>query len=209
MEQFENIRNNLGKALDYYSKGEMQKHFIEAKRLYFSLTGMIDQDSDEYEAKMNCFNDWFLFNYKFQGKEKSFIEEYAQDCDMDSELFDAFSKFRYSIFEFRKISFRKQIILDDLLHKKKYALAKKHHSLGLIEGDIFIGRLVPLHGHYYMLDGVCVLPNGFKSHYLKQAKVVRKLKNPEKEVELLTKLEALKSKWVRYGRIDIDKIFIF
>lgn len=202
------VHNHLDKVLGLYTQGEFFNDLKEAKDKYFSLTGKLDEDKDEFESRMNSFNDWYIFQYRQKDGSKV-IEDYIRNNQLDEELSQALLNVNHSLFEFTKTSFRKQIVLKDILHDEKITLVKNHPTISLIEGDVFTGRVIKYKGDHYLLRGVCMLPQGVKSILKKQSKKVRKQNSFEDELNYLLQLEALKTKAMHYSHIDPTKIFIF
>jgi hypothetical protein len=202
------VNEHLDKVLSLYTQGEFFSDLKEAKEKYFSLTGKLDEDKDEFESRMNSFNDWYIFQYRQKDGSKV-IEDYIRNNQLDEELSQALLNVNHSLFEFTKTNFRKQIILSDILHDEKIVLKKEHPLISLVEGDIFTGRIINYKGESFLLRGVCILPQGVKSILKKQSKKVRKMNSFEEELKYLLQLEALKTKAMHYAHIDPSKIFIF
>jgi hypothetical protein len=202
------VHEHLDKVLSLYTQGNTLNDLKEAKEKYFSLTGKLDEDKDEFESRMNSFNDWYIFQYRQKDGSKV-IEDYIRNHQLDEEISQALLNVNHSLFEFTRSSFRKQIILRDILHDEKIVLKKDHPVISLMDGDIFTGRVIKFKGENYLLRGVCILPQGVKSILKKQSKRVRKLNNFEQELQYLLHLESLKTKAMHYAHIDPAKIFIF
>ncbi len=202
------VHDHLDKVLNLYTKGEFFTDLKSAKEKYFSITGKLDEDKEEFESRMNCFNDWYIFQYRHDDGSKV-IEEYIRSNQLDEELSQAMLNVNHSLFEFNKMSFRKQIVLKDILHDEKIVLAKNHPNISLMEGDVFTGRVIKYNGEYYLLRGICTLPRGVTSILKKQSKKVRKANSFEEELNFLLQLESLKTKAMHYSHIDPAKIFIF
>ncbi len=202
------VHEYLDKVLGQYTQGEYFSDLKEAKDTYFSLTGKLDEDKEEFESRMNSFNDWYIFQYRQKDGSKV-IEEYIRNHELEEDLSQALLNVNHSLYEFHKTSFRKQIILKDILHDEKITLKKDHPNISLVEGDVFTGRVIKYKGEYYLLRGVCTLPQSVKSILKKQSKKVRKLNSFEEELRFLLQLEALKTKAMHYSHIDPAKIFIF
>ncbi|MES2528024.1 MAG: hypothetical protein V4598_13100 [Bdellovibrionota bacterium] len=202
------VHDHLDKVLNLYTKGEFFADLKTAKEKYFSITGKLDEDKEEFESRMNCFNDWYIFQYRHDDGSKV-IEEYIRSNHLDEELSQAMLNVNHSLFEFSKISFRKQIVLKDILHDEKITLVKNHPTISLMEGDVFTGRVIKYKGEYYLLRGLCTLPQGVTSILKKQSKKVRKANSFEEELNFLLQLESLKTKAMHYSHIDPAKIFIF
>ena len=202
------VHDHLDKVLNLYTKGEFFSDLKTTKEKYFSITVKLDEDKEEFESRMNCFNDWYIFQYRHDDGSKV-IEEYIRSNQLDEELSQAMLNVNHSLFEFNKISFRKQIVLKDILHDEKITLAKNHPNISLMEDDVFTGRVIKYNGEYYLLRGICTLPRGVTSILKKQSKKVRKANSFEEELNFLLQLESLKTKAMHYSHIDPAKIFIF
>ncbi len=202
------VHDHLDKVLSLYTKDEFFTDLKSAKEKYFSITGKLDEDKDEFESRMNCFNDWYIFQYRHNDGSKV-IEDYIRTNQLDEELSQAMLNVNHSLFEFKKINFRKHIVLHDILHDEKITLAKNHPTISLMEGDVFTGRVIKYQGEFYLLRGICTLPRGVTSILKKQSKKVRKANSFEDELNFLLQLESLKTKAMHYSHIDPAKIFIF
>jgi hypothetical protein len=202
------VHEHLDKVLGLYTQGSHFDDLKEAKEKYFSITGKLDEDKDEFESRMNCFNDWYIFQYRHKDGSKV-IEDYIRTNQLDVELSQALLNVNHSLFEFSKINFRKQVVLHDILHDEKIVLTKNHPIISLMEGDMFTGRVIKYKDDYFLLRGVCTLPQGVKSILKKQSKKVRKLNSFDEELSFLLQLECLKTKAMHYSHIDPSKIFIF
>jgi hypothetical protein len=202
------VHDHLDKVLGLYTLGTHFEDLKSAKDKYFSITGKLDEDKEEFESRMNCFNDWYIFQFRHNDGSKV-IEDYIRTNHLEVELSQALLNVNHSLFEYSKVNFRKQIVLHDILHDEKIVLVKSHPTISLMEGDVFTGRVIKFQGAYYLLRGVCILPQGVKSILKKQSKKVRKLNSFEEELNFLLQLESLKTKATHYSHIDPSKIFIF
>jgi hypothetical protein len=180
----------------------------KAVEIYTEKTGRMDEESQEYESRMNTFNDWFIFNYRKDGG-KRIIDQYITDEKIDEELANALTKSNYSVFLFHKINFRKQIVIKDILHKEKFILAKDSEHLALVENDLFVGRAINYQNNYYLLNGVCTLPQDILSVLKKESKKILKENDAQAEEDFLLNIEALKTKSLHYGHLDSAKVFKF
>ncbi len=202
------IDSHLEKILTIYTAGEHFPRLKQAKDSYIALTGKLDEDKDEFESRMNCFNEWYMFQWKDESGKK-IIEDYIRRERLDEELSQALLNVNHSLFEFDKVNFRRQVVLKDLLHDEKTTLAKGHKHIGLVEDDLFIGRVIRYKGESFLLRGVCTLPQSIKSVLKKQSKKVRKMNSFEEELKFLLGLESLKTKSMHYQHIEPSKIFVF
>jgi len=58
------VHEHLDKVLGLYTQGAYFTDLKSAKEKYFSITGKLDEDKDEFEPRMNCFNDWYIFQFR-------------------------------------------------------------------------------------------------------------------------------------------------
>lgn len=202
------VDEHIDKILKLYTEGDYYELLKKAKEQYIELTGKMDEDSSEYESRMNTFNDWFIFNYRREDTRRV-IDDYIQDQGIDAQLAKSFHNTNYSLFHFVKINFRKQIVLKDILHDEKYILNKEDCELALLEDDIFVGRIISTEDKNFLLKGVCTLPRETLGALKKQARKIRKLNSIEEEEKFLLTLEKLKIKSMNYGHINSEKIFVF
>jgi len=186
------VHEYLDKVLTLYSQGDHFSDLKEAKDIYFSLTGKLDEDKEDFESRMNSFNDWYIFQHRQKDGSKV-IEDYIRNNDIEEELSQALLNVNHSLFEFSKSTFRKQILLKDILHDEKIILKKDHPVISLVEGDVFTGRVIKYKGEFYLLRGICNLPQAVKPILKKQSKKIRKLNNFESEMNFLLQLETLKN----------------
>lgn len=202
------ITSHIEKILEIYTQGDFYEEMKSALEEYIQATGKMDEDSNEYESRMNNFNDWYIFNYK-RADGTRIIEKYIHDHNIDDAIAKAFYNANYSLFLFSKINFRKQIVLKDVLHSEKFVLGKDHMNLALVEDDLFVGRMINFEDKNYLLNGICILPNDVYSILKKESKKIRKLNNAEEEERFLLQIENLKTKSLHYGHVQAQKIFQF
>ena len=203
------LKEHLDAALSEYTSGIHYETLIEAKNYYFSQTGQINDEDDDYEIRMDSFNDWYVLQFISHRGTRTVIKDYLTKKNIDDAISKGLLNVNHSLFEFIGESMRKEVVLGDLLHNKKCILAPGHARLGLFKKDIFVGRILDYEKQHFLMNGMCVLPNEVKSVLKKQSKKVRKLKDVSKELEFLLKLEAMKTRWTRYCHIEASKLFIF
>lgn len=202
------IDEHIEKILKVYTEGEYYELLKSAKDVYVDLTGKMDEDTSEYESRMNTFNDWFIFNFRREDTRRV-VDDYIQDHNIESELAKSFHNTNYSLFHFVKINFRKQIVLKDILHNEKFVLNIEECNLALLEDDVFVGRIISHDDKNFLLKGVCTMPRETFSILKKESKKIRKLNSLEEEESFLLTLEKLKTKSLHYGHLNSEKIFVF
>jgi hypothetical protein len=201
------IRNHVDKMMKIFTDGVFYDDLVKAKAKYFEMTGVISEEDKDFEARMNAFNDWYLFqNIKDDGYKP--FENYIKTEKLDDGLCKSFYNINYSLFQVLKTG-NGSTVLEDILHNEKIKLANDHEQIALINGDLFVGRVVHFNSQNYMLRGVTLFPNIILPILKKQSKKIRKLFNNKEEANFLLKLESLNTKSKNYGHIATSKIFVF
>lgn len=203
------VRQVLDNILEVYTQEDFKNQLIVAKEKYFKMTGAVNDDDDDFEARMNLFNEWYLFDYIASGHTQPYLYQYIERSDFDPVLAQAFRDVNFSLFEYNKKNFRKQVVIEDHIKNEKFVLHNPEGDLGVVPKDLFIGRIIPIKEENFLLRGMCLLPLEVRPTLIKECKRLRKLKNPQEEKNFLINLENLKTKWRRYGHIDSNKIFVF
>lgn len=202
------ISTHIQKIVETYTKDSYYEDMKKAIDFYVEKTGKMNEESEEYESRMNSFNDWFLFNYRLTDGSR-IIDQYMVEHNLADDISKSLHNVNYSLFLFQKINYRKQFVIKDILHNKKFVLAKDNDTIALVEDDMFIGRVVEHEDKFYLLSGICLLPRNVYSILKKESKKIRKLNNQEEEENFLLQLENYKTKSLQYGHVNSEKIFTF
>lgn len=205
----ESLRYLLEEILTIYSQGDYYQSLLKAKEDYFLRTGMAFEEDEDYESRMASFNDWYVLQYLPDESGKTFFQQYIESHEVIDELVEAVNRTNHSLFEYTGTSFRGQHILKDILHDNKITLAKTHSAPSMVKGDIFIGRTTFFKEEFFLFYGLRMMPKEARSSMKKEAKKVRKLNDLKQELDFLFFTESLKTKWQRYGHVDVNKIFVF
>lgn len=200
---------HLELALKEYGAGQMYETLKDARSVYFNLTGEVYEEDDDYESRMNAFNEWFLSEFKVNDL-KSPIQIYLEKfSEVEFEVKESLENINYSLFEYKGANLFGEDVLEDVLHARKIKLPKDSLETGLLKGDLFIGRTVQYIKETRLLDGMCFLPREAYKIVKKQARKVRKLEDENAEKDFLILTEALKTKCKRYNHVDIKRIFVY
>lgn len=203
------LQEHFLKALDIYTQGVHYETLLEAKKEYFVITGQANDDDDDFEARMNSFNEWYVLQFVSKRGTRTVISDYLMHHQVSDMLAKSLTSVNYSLYEYVGKNFRGYDVLYDMLHDKKIPLPKNDALPSVIKNDIFVGRSLSFEGKNYLLTGLCVIPKEVRSILKKECKRVRKLKNPNEELKFLLQVESYKTKWIRYGHVDATKIFKF
>ncbi len=202
------IKNHYEKAVKEFTSTPYYSTMIEAKKEYFNRTGTIHEDEDDYEIKMNAFNDWYIFQYvSRQGG--PFIKFYIESNNLGEEIYNTFMRVNYSLFEYTGKTLKGVDTFKDILHSTKISLGKDHRELSILKKDILIGRIINYQGNFYFLDGMIFLPSDTRPILVKESKRVRKSIDPHQEYEFLMNVEKMKTRYSQFGHVDLNRFFKF
>lgn len=204
------IIDHLERAFVNFSSSQQLDVLIKAKNDYFKLTGTIDEDSDNYEAKMASFNDWYLTQYKSDESASSLIETYLLKNNIDSNVNRILLNMSHSIFECLGTSITGRQVFKDIITKKKFFLIKEHPEIGIIKNDLFVGRAFILDKEIkYMMIGKCFPPRNVKPILKKQAKKTKAKDDLTARYQFLMMTEKLNGKFHHYNHAPLEKIFTY
>lgn len=191
--------------LKEYGQNDYYELLKEANSVYEELTGKCHPGSDDYEARMNSFNDWYVFHYRPENEKKIFVR-YFDDHGIATPMAKSFYNVNFSVFKVTK-AIKGKIYLYDILHDEKIKILEEDSSVGLVPEDLFVGRIVEFEEKFYLLKGVCTIPRESFSEIDKYCKSFRKRKLYNLENKFLLNLEKLKVKSLNYKHLTSDKIF--
>lgn len=203
------VLQHLENALIEYSDGDHRDILLEAKKEFFDLTGKLNEDDEDYNSRMESFNQWFVLHFVSCKMEGIIFDAYANAHKIDSSITTGLHHINYSLFEYTGKNIKREHVLKDILHDTKLALPKDHPELSILKNDLFIGRILNMEGKSRLMSGLCLLPLDAKGILKKESKKIRKKSDTKSESDFLLKIEYLKTKWTRYNHVDIKKIFTF
>lgn len=205
----EALRYFIEKVVTHFSTENYYDDLLKAKDLYFEKTGKALEEDPDYESRMSSFNDWYVLQYKKSKDDKTLITKYIENHNVSDDLVSAVKSFEHGLYEFTGKGLLGSFVLKDLLHNKKVKLAKSHSALSLVKGDIFLGRVATYGEEVYMFNGLCLLPRQAKRMIKKQIRKVVKYDDLDVELNFLLQTEAMKTKWLRYGHVNVERIFVY
>ncbi|GAB4025114.1 MAG: hypothetical protein Fur0010_28310 [Bdellovibrio sp.] len=205
----ETLRYHFDRALQKFSSGKLYEELLSAKKKYFDSVGQINEEDEDFENRMNAFNEWFLLQYVPEGRETPFIEDYIAETQIESYIADSFRSVNHSLFEFTGKNLKRLYTVKDILHGNKIIMAEDVKDFPVLKGEIFLGRTLTFRDGTYLLPGLCLLPQESKGILKKQSRIVAKKKDKTLEQPFLFTVEKLKTKWARYDHVEISKIFVF
>ncbi len=206
----------IDEILHHFSTGSFAGEVMNAKKQFFELAGVFDEESGEFEQKMTQFIDWYLFTrpLSFSGLTPIQMVEQGQGNffpqQSTSEEIQALVRGRHSIFEFIKIK-NSDVYLRDQFTGEKIIIKNSSVTVGFEKDHLFETRLFPQNDTFVFGASFCIHPPKASRYILKEIKRVKKIKdNNEKEREkeaLLIKLFKMRYKFEQYKHVDLQEIY--
>lgn len=196
----------LDKILEEYTTVSYYDQVVEAKDKYLKLTGPVSDDGEDYESRMNSFNDWYLFNYLPANSKSTMVSDYLAKYEVPNDVAISLENIVYSLYEVKKMD-KTKTVLKDIIHNYDVVLKGVYRHIGCVKDDIFIGRVLTFAKKDFLLQGVSTMPHGAKKLLVKRAKILGGEKDPNIEYAFLLKLELLKTRHRHYPHLDPNSIF--
>jgi len=134
---------------------------IAARVEYFAGLGRINESDDSFEAHLDRFLDWFLFERALpqtgQTPLVTFTDQKRETLsDDDLRIFEGFIQNLHSLFQVRKTD-AKGVHLTDLLIEKKFFVEDELPNM-FSKGQIFEARILPFGGGWRFSKGYIFHP---------------------------------------------------
>lgn len=200
----------LNTIIEYFSTGDFYREIYNAKKEYFNIYGVINEDDPDYENKMDLFLGWYLFDRHLTGYDISPVLLYYRRNTLDltpeeRNRFKNLSDIVHSIFELVKMK-GEVITVRDLGTRKKIQVADNRYNAGFSKGDIFEGRIVPTDEGFSFVGGFCFHPKETVKFIEKQMKKIRDDDNTQRS-KLLLRFATMQQKHHRFPHIDLKFIY--
>ncbi len=206
----------IDEILQHFSSGIFSDEVVGAKKQFFDLAGVFDEESDGFEQKMTQFIDWYIFTRPLQSTGLSPIQMIGQEKgdffsnEFTSQDLKYLSSGRHSIFEFLKLK-NKDIYLRDLLANEKIVIKNSLVTVGFEKEQLFESRLFPYGDTFVFGTSFCFHPPRASRYIFKEIKRVRKLKDVEERAReqesLIIRLFRMRYKIEQYKHVDLQEIY--
>jgi hypothetical protein len=149
---------------------------LEARRDYQKIAGEIYEDDRSYEPRMGLFLEWYVFDRKTPGQEKSLFEKFVEQnggSGVTEELKKAhqFSDNINGIFVVKKIR-ADEVVALNLLDDKKYSVKESEGKILFHKNDLFEGRIVKVDDSYYFSPHFCFHPPDAEKFIKSEVKMI-------------------------------------
>ncbi len=152
------IEPYLDELQDYADKVH-RVELLAARVEYFAGLGRMNEDDELFEAHLDRFLDWFLFERIIPQTGRTILDNFLESAETEperQEVFRGFSRNVHSLFVVRR-SKEDGIHLRDMLSQQKY-FARVEIPGAFTKGQPFEARLLPLGEEWYFSKGYIFHP---------------------------------------------------
>jgi len=118
-------------------------------------------EAQDSERRMMIF-DWFLFDHKLARSKKTplrlFIDTYKGLTNEKREIYRAFERNVFGVFEVKAVNLGKRMILKDLTTEREYSVNEKTATRYLRKKQCIFARVLPYKDHYILSGSVSAYP---------------------------------------------------
>lgn len=196
----------------FFTSERFKTDVTAGKRAFFDEAGIMDEENQAFEMRMNQFLEWYLFTRPLidAGLTPAQYALQLEDFDMTPEERPSFEKLaatRHSLFEFLKIR-GGDMYIRDLLLDKKIVIHDSPVQIGFNRDEFFDARLIPDGEEYRFTKAFCFHPSGATSYILSEVKKLRKAERSQAAEEaLILKLMKMRYKYEQYRHLKIEHIY--
>lgn len=145
--------------LQAYADRAHHSELLAARVEYFAGLGRMNEDDELFEAHLDRYLDWFLFERVIQQTGRSILETFLESPDLaldKKEVFQGFLKNVHSLFVVRRPE-KDGVQLRDMISQEKY-FALVEIPGAFTKGQPFEARLLPLGEEWYFSKGYIFHP---------------------------------------------------
>lgn len=183
---------------------EFSKSLLEAKEYFFQMCGKTYSSDENYKLRMDCFLNWFLFDWKFKDGNPIFKTIVAKYGNQNLQPFHyQFHHNVHSIFCFLKEKKTGYFILD-LYTKKKYNIEKDFSFQEMTKNACFETRIFTISEKHFFSNYIITHPLP-ANRYIQKS--IKNCKNPATLKEVIFQLHKKYFKWHTYKHFSINQIY--
>lgn len=201
----------IDRLILFFTGERFHDEVASAKKDFFDESGVVDEESPNFEMRMTQFLEWYLFSRKLSDTNLT-PAEYALELpefEMSSEERPAFENLvaiRHSLFEFLKIR-GNDIYVKDLWLGKKIVIPNSPVNIGFNRDEIFDARVIPDGDAFRFTRAFCFHPPEASRYILSEIKRIRKLESPIEEEAFMLKLLKMRYRYEQYRHLKLEYVY--
>jgi hypothetical protein len=197
--------------LQRFADREFHTELLAARVEYFAGLRQVYEEDDLFEAHLDRFLDWFLFDRVLpqtgQTTLSAFIERQRGSLAPETmAIYEGFLSNLHGLFEVRKTT-KDGVHLRELALQTKFFVADDAFG-AFTKGQIFDARLLPLHGEWRFGKGSIFHPLAATKAILKRLKQID-AHDPEARRAFIRDLALRRLRADRYKHVDPEQFYRF
>jgi hypothetical protein len=161
--------------LQQFADERFRSELVAARVEYFAALGKVNEDDEFFEAHLDRFLDWFLFERDLAASGEpvlpTFIAQIGAELSEERyAVFEGFLKNIHSLFQIKKVG-KAGLQIRDLLTKASYFVASDVPA-AFTKGQIFEARLLPVDDQWQFSRGYIFHPSTANKAILKRVKKI-------------------------------------
>ncbi|MDP8225494.1 MAG: hypothetical protein P9L99_19190 [Candidatus Lernaella stagnicola] len=197
--------------LQRFADAHYHAELVASRIDYFAVLGQINEDDDFFEAHLERFLDWFLFEHRLEDVGETALQTFVTNRgpELPEErrvVYEEFLKHVHSLFRLKKVM-KKGLQLIDLLTKAKY-FVESDVPHAFTKGQLFEARLLPLSEQWHFSKGYIFHPLSATKAILKRAKKID-VADEEGCRSFIRELAIRRLRSDRYKHVDAARFYEF
>ncbi len=207
MERYQSL---IEKILGYFAVPEFRDEVQKAKGEFFDNAGILEENSDHFELRMNQFFDWYFFARPLSGYAQTplnscYTVRALRFSEEEKTRLEELKRHRHSLFVYLRAE-GNDLVIRDLLKGDKITIKNSPWLIGFNSDEAFDARLVPNEDGWIFTKGFCFHPNAAMKYI--QSEVKRHLKNPDlDQEEMMLRLIKMRYAFERYRHLKPEAIY--
>jgi hypothetical protein len=167
--------------MTWATHGPLREEMVAARADFFRQSGEVHDDEPSYDAFMDAFVDWYLFDRPmaaFGTPAQRFLKEQGGVMAPDElRPFDAFQRTRPGLFRLESLR-EGEVRVKDLATRERIVVVERRKMVGVDKGDIFHARLIPMEDGQYFTGMPLFHPSSVRRQVMKVANHARRQGTP-------------------------------
>ncbi len=206
----EEIYRVVEKSLNFFSTQFYYDSFLEARKFYFSNSGVLDEANPDYNLRINQFLDWYFFsrpldNFRLPPSHCGFMVPELKWAPEEAVIVDQLKDVRHSLFEVVKQK-DMSLTLVDLFDGSKWSLDLGPKASLFLKKQIIEARVFTKTKAQVLLKGIVFHPLQANSFLNNEIKAYRKDLDKDRD-QLMLIFSKMRYQAERYNYAKLELIY--
>ena len=204
------FRDYFEKILEEFGAGAYRPEIEKAKHEFFTMSGVVHEDSAHFLERINLFLDWYVFDRKLDNDDLTPLEFYVEKkkenfTKDESYFYDGMKSFRSSVFFVKSVN-KDRVKVKDLFTGEIYTVIDNYVINLVNKGDVFQGRLIPLKDRNVFSRGFCFHPPDTVGYIKGEIKKIKNMGHTY-HTAFMARLALMKLKTEEYSHVPVEQIY--